>query len=309
MKRTCLSLILAALFALSLAPAALAAQTETPSVYDGFTDRDTIEYTQAVASLAALGVVGGQEDGAFHPQDQVTRAEMAKLIALTLSGGKEVSGGKAGFPDVAGTWSEPYVAYCVEQGVIDGRTDGNFHPDDPVTGYEASKMLLCALGYDAQAEGLTGREWSLRTAMLGVTVSLFNGLSNVGNLPVTRQGACFLLVNALQCKEVTYQDGTAVDGALMLTARFGYCVVEGTVEKAGEHLTIRDARVNNVDTDSADGTYAAAVDPDGLLSEQVEFFAKFADPEHPVPDGAEILPGSLVSIDQHGCQLVVPAGM
>ncbi len=58
--------------------------------YEDFTDKDEIQNTEAVATMVSLGVINGKEDGSyFDPTGIVTRAEMAKLIAVSLNGGKD----------------------------------------------------------------------------------------------------------------------------------------------------------------------------------------------------------------------------
>ena len=57
--------------------------------YDDFTDKSEIVNTEAVATLVALNVINGKEDGSyFDPTGMVTRAEMAKMITVALHGGK-----------------------------------------------------------------------------------------------------------------------------------------------------------------------------------------------------------------------------
>ena len=45
-----------------------------------FTDVADTDYTKAIETLTALGVVTGYEDGTYRPEKVVTRAEMAKLM-------------------------------------------------------------------------------------------------------------------------------------------------------------------------------------------------------------------------------------
>ena len=51
--------------------------------------------------------------------------------------------------------------------VIDGYTDGSFRPANTLTGYAFMKMLLGALGYDADQEHYTGANWSINVAQAG----------------------------------------------------------------------------------------------------------------------------------------------
>ena len=59
------------------------------STYDSFTDKDEIVNTEAVNTMVSLGVIDGKDDGSYDPTGIVTRAEMAKLIAVTMNGGTD----------------------------------------------------------------------------------------------------------------------------------------------------------------------------------------------------------------------------
>ncbi len=53
----------------------------------------------------------------------------------------------AAFTDVEGHWAQDYVTKLKVKGVVEGKTDGSFDPDAPVTRAEALKMMLVAAGY------------------------------------------------------------------------------------------------------------------------------------------------------------------
>ena len=118
---------------------------------DDFSDKDEIVNQDAVSLLTILGVIEGKEDGSFYdPTGNVTRAEMAKMIATILNQGADVAGlytgMNTGLTDVSGHWAESYINYCYSLGIIAGRGDGTFDPGATVTGTEAAKMLLVAAG-------------------------------------------------------------------------------------------------------------------------------------------------------------------
>ena len=50
----------------------------------------------------------------------------------------------------ANRWSAGYIGYCVQQGILAGTGNGNFDPEGELTGLAFAKMMLVALGYDAQ---------------------------------------------------------------------------------------------------------------------------------------------------------------
>ena len=61
--------------------------------FDDFSDKDEIVNKDAVSMLTILGVINGKEDGSFFdPAGNVTRAEMAKMIATVLNQGADVDG-------------------------------------------------------------------------------------------------------------------------------------------------------------------------------------------------------------------------
>ena len=146
-----LSLALALVMSLSLLTVASAAE------YKDLTDKSEITYSEAVAVLNKLGIISGYEDGSFKPDTALNRAQAAKIICVMLLG-KDASDAlslKSNFTDVSG-WAESYIAYCASQGIVAGVGDGKFDPNGKLTGYQFAKMLLVALGYDAELESMIG---------------------------------------------------------------------------------------------------------------------------------------------------------
>ena len=54
-----------------------------------FSDQDQIENTEAVNMCSALNIIGGYEDGTFHPERNIKRSEVTKMICVALNGGQE----------------------------------------------------------------------------------------------------------------------------------------------------------------------------------------------------------------------------
>ena len=206
--------------------------------FDDFSDKDEIVNKDAVSMLTILGVINGKEDGSFFdPAGNVTRAEMAKMIATVLNQGADVDGlyvgMNTGLTDVKGHWAESYINYCYSLGIIAGRGNGKFDPAATVTGNEAAKMLLVAAGYDAQLEGLTGADWAIKTASLASTLGIFDNLSVATADPLTRDNAALLIYNALDIEMIQkYENGYAIafeDHRTLLSTKYGVYKVEGVV--------------------------------------------------------------------------------
>ena len=205
---------------------------------DDFSDKEEIVNQDAVSLLTILGVINGKEDGSyFDPTGNVTRAEMAKMIATILNQGADVDGlyvgMNTGLTDVKGHWAESYINYCYSLGIIAGRGNGKFDPGATVTGNEAAKMLLVAAGYDADIEGLTGPDWGIRTAALASTLGIFDNLTVPTNDPLNRDNAALLIYNALDIEMIqSYQNGYAIaysDSRTILSAKYGVYRIEGVV--------------------------------------------------------------------------------
>ena len=221
---------------------------------DDFSDKDEIVNKDAVSMLTILGVINGKEDGSFFdPAGNVTRAEMAKMIATVLNQGADVDGlyvgMNTGLTDVKGHWAESYINYCYSLGIIAGRGNGKFDPAATVTGNEAAKMLLVAAGYDAQLEGLTGNDWAIKTASLASTLGIFDDLTAPTGDPLTRDNAALLIYNALDIEMIQkYENGYAIaftDHRTLLSAKYGVYKIEGVV------VSNEEAALNNTDSDFA----------------------------------------------------------
>lgn len=150
LKRLIAMMIFATMLVSSAMSINIFADEETTTFAD--VGRD-YQYYNAIYTLVKEGVVNGikQEDGTylFKPEDTITRAEVATLIALTLVGNETLLASTTDkFPDVPlDHWANKYIAYAVQTGIIAGNDDGTFRPANPVTYGEAVKMLVCAKGY------------------------------------------------------------------------------------------------------------------------------------------------------------------
>ena len=196
-----LALVLALVMSMSLVTISNAA----------FKDADKIEHTEAVEVMSALGVLIGDENGKFNPDANLTRAQAAKIICVMLLGQTAADGLnlKANFSDVSG-WAESYIAYCASQGIVAGVGNGKFDPDGQLTGYQFAKMLLVALGYKADLEGMTGADWQVATAKLALNAGLTDGMSIALSKTLTRDEAAKMAFNTLTATMVEYSNGVNV---------------------------------------------------------------------------------------------------
>lgn len=97
--------------------------------------------------------IGGFEDGTFRPDEAITRAAVAKIIAELLRYDASQTY-DADFVDLENHWAKNVIAYCVQRGVMGGYEDGTFRPDGAITRQEFA-VIISRLAGTQSNEGLT----------------------------------------------------------------------------------------------------------------------------------------------------------
>lgn len=135
MKKRILSLLLAVAVISTLLPAALASGV--------YTDTDGHWGETSIDRWTAYGVVGGYGDE-FHPEGEMTRAELARVLVNLL--GLQQTAGVSQYQDVKpGDWFYDDIAKCVAAGILNG-VGSNMEPNRKVTREEMFTMFARALG-------------------------------------------------------------------------------------------------------------------------------------------------------------------
>ena len=103
-------------------------------------------YGTTVATLSAMDIVRGYEDGTFRPNAPITRAEFAAIATRFFEEtGAEYEPGT--FDDVTGDeWFANAIADAVELGLIGGYPDGTVRPNNNITRAEACAIVNRTLG-------------------------------------------------------------------------------------------------------------------------------------------------------------------
>ena len=95
-------------------------------------------YNTAVSTMAKLGIVNGGSDGCFRPNDPITRAEIAAMIARC--DGNSYGSAYTNFSDVKGHWAASYIARAYELGWINGYGT-TYAPDKYISRAETVAIL------------------------------------------------------------------------------------------------------------------------------------------------------------------------
>ena len=144
---------------------------------DNFDDVAVGKYYYNPVGLAKeAGVVNGYGDGNFGPENFCTRAELMVMVANALKvTGLDITADEsvlAQFSDEASipVWARPYVAYLVENGIVNG-ANGVINPNVNITRAEVAVIMFNvvnatnAVSKEAVDDALNGEEESMEAGV------------------------------------------------------------------------------------------------------------------------------------------------
>jgi hypothetical protein len=80
-----------------------------------------------IEKLTAQNIISGYPDGAFKPDQAITRAEFAVVLVKAFELETQNS---EDFTDIDGHWAEDYIATASASGIVNGYGNGLFGPND-----------------------------------------------------------------------------------------------------------------------------------------------------------------------------------
>ena len=208
-----IAVILAVIMIMSLATVAFAANS--------FTDISNSKNKEAIETLYELGVIDGYSKTKFSPKLTLSRAEACAVMVRALYGDKIVYWTNS-FTDVpARAWYAPYVDVAVYYDIMHGHSATTFAPDEDITYDQMATLVLNALGYNAPQ--LSGT-WPENVERIANILGLYDNTSRfvLGSDAITREDACQMLYNALDCSVVEYVRGRIVETDQTLYEAMGF---------------------------------------------------------------------------------------
>lgn len=109
---------------------------------------------EAVLALASNGIINGYEDGTFHPEANITRAEMVAIIARIMNLTTVQGTSSTVFTDLGDSWNKDQIEAAAKAGIINGVGEGSFAPDKNSTRAEALTVLLRSLKLNPEIASL-----------------------------------------------------------------------------------------------------------------------------------------------------------
>lgn len=120
-----------------------------------FKDMKTHWARNEVEFLGELGIITGDDDGNFRPDDKITRAEFATLTARTI-GLSEIPYENSYYDVVADDWYSGWVQTCRTNNLMNGY-DGLFSPQRNITREEIAKTVVSAYNLKSGTQLVSGK--------------------------------------------------------------------------------------------------------------------------------------------------------
>ncbi|MCI9627441.1 MAG: S-layer homology domain-containing protein [Clostridia bacterium] len=153
---------------------------------------------KVVFDITSLGIVTGDEQGNLLLNEEITRAEFAKMM-INLRGYAEISEMNSGselFSDIPEEhWAKTTINFAASIGMFEGYPDGKFGPEDKVLLQDAIKTVVKALGYDVVAQQKGG--YPNGYIMVATEQQLLKDITASYSAPAVRGDVMTLLYNAL----------------------------------------------------------------------------------------------------------------
>ena len=184
-----------------------------------YADVDSADNVEAIEVMKAVSVMVGDENGNFNPDKNVTRAEMAVVMANLLDlQVEDFVGASIPFTEVP-QWAHSFVAACYADGITGGVSATQYGSNYSVTATQAALMMLKALGYFQYGSDF-GTDWQVATIKQASNVGLFEGIDSARNAAMTRNEVAQIALNALESTlvepdgtpgNITTSDGTVIN--------------------------------------------------------------------------------------------------
>ena len=188
-----------------------------------YTDVTSKQNQEAIEVLQAVGIMVGDDNGNFNPDQKVTRNEMAVVMSNLMDYRAATYAGTSPFTDVP-SWAEPYVAACWNNGITSGYTKTTYGGSDTVTTSQAALMLMKALGY-FQYQSDFDSDWQFAVIKQAGKIDLFDDVDSGVRDAMTRNDLAQLVLNALEAGTVEADDNTinvSAGGATVQAGKVSY---------------------------------------------------------------------------------------
>lgn len=212
-RRGLLALILAVCFTL----------TSVFPAYAAFSDVSDARLNGIIGDLSSKNIISGFVDGTFRPDEPVTRAQMAKLIAIAKNlPSDSAAADTVIFSDITTKyWAAGYIKASHAAGIVKGYADGTFKPSKQITRGELARMLFRATGaapinpVNPTYKDVAAGYWAYSEIETVVNYGIMGGYRDGTfrpEVPATRAQTAIALYNMLNADLIPATENTAAAG-------------------------------------------------------------------------------------------------
>lgn len=158
------------------------------SAKDALSDVEGSYAKLEIMRLVEVGIINGYEDGTFRPSSSITRADLAKILVLSMKL-EEDPNTVSGFTDIPyDAWYRGYAGALVKAGIAQGTSSTTFAPNDLVTREQLAVFFVRAFGLEELAKGIVAQspladldqvsEWARPYITLSYQMGFLKGIEN-----------------------------------------------------------------------------------------------------------------------------------
>lgn len=157
-----------------------------------------------ITTLVHLGVIKGYPDGAFKPENTITRAEFVTILVKAFKLGNDNT---KIYADTQNHWAREFISSAAAAGVITGVNDSQFAPDIPITREQMAVMIIRAARLNNNSSGKVFSDsaeissWALSAIAIASSNNIISGYPDNTFKPrgnATRAEAATVIVRALE---------------------------------------------------------------------------------------------------------------
>ncbi|MEN6328387.1 MAG: S-layer homology domain-containing protein [Syntrophomonas sp.] len=156
-----------------------------------------------INELIGRGAISGYSDRTFKPDNTITRAEFATVLAKAFK--LEPKSGHL-FNDTSGHWAKDFIATAELNGIVKGYDSSTFGPDDPITREQMAVMIVKTAKLEQVNEETRSADhasisgWAYSAVATAIKNGIMKGYIDNSVKPqgnATRAEAVTVIVNAL----------------------------------------------------------------------------------------------------------------
>lgn len=123
--------------------------------YRPFKDIINTEADEYIRHIHDIGITNGFSDGTYRPENTISRAEAAVMLATALNLKLEDTSEYSNkFKDINKHWAKKYINAILKKDIMTGFSDKTFRPNSKITIAEVSAILSKSFNFETKYEGV-----------------------------------------------------------------------------------------------------------------------------------------------------------